>query len=64
MVFSWSKDVGSVQVLRISLNSEPFINNPMLRRKHDIISVIRVLSLSYSLDLPSIVGDGLINFEK
>ena len=45
VVFSWSKDVGSVQVLRISLNSEPFVNNPMLRRKHDIISVIRVLSL-------------------
>ena len=28
--FSWSKDVGSVQVLRISLNSETFLNNPML----------------------------------
>ena len=27
--FSWSKDVGSVQVLRISLNSETFLNNPM-----------------------------------
>ena len=29
VVFSWSKDVGSVQVLRISLNSETFLNNPM-----------------------------------
>ena len=28
VVFSWSKDVGSVQVLRISLNSETFLNNP------------------------------------
>ena len=27
--FSWSKDVGSVQVLRIFLNSETFLNNPM-----------------------------------
>ena len=29
VVFSWSKDVGSVQVLRISLNSETFLYNPM-----------------------------------
>jgi hypothetical protein len=29
VVFSWGKDVGSVQVLRISLNSETFLNNPM-----------------------------------
>ena len=33
VVFSWSKDVGSVQVLRISLNSETFLNNPMYKEE-------------------------------
>ena len=33
VVFSWSKDVGSVQVLRISLNSETFLNNPYVKEE-------------------------------
>ena len=33
VVCSWNKDVGSVQVLRISLNSETFLNNPIVKEE-------------------------------